>query len=139
MSRIEGEIIQGMGAAAGAVEKQLPELQKYEPLLASCHPGTLNVMLNQPLFVRKWDIVTDPIHWYVRDPNHCERFGLLSVVFLHQDTVTNAWIFDPHNSPHRLNPFLVEILAPKLDAQIGDRCNLDIRHPTKTRSYLIVG
>ena len=136
--RIWGELVKGWGAAAGTVKKQLPKLVKYEPRLKDCHHGTINVRLDEPLFVRQWDTVTDPIRWHDEDTGNGERFGLLSVTFIHRSTNTPAWIYDPHGSPHRADPFLVEVLAPKLDVQHGDRCVLEFLQPARRASCTMV-
>ena len=137
MTSIGGEIIKGLQCAKDTVKAQLPGLKEYEPRLEGCYAGTINVRLDEPLFVRQWDIVTGDIHWQGKDKQG-EKFGLLSVTFIHPSVSTAAWIYDPHGSPHRADPFLVEVLAPKLDVQHGDRCVLEFLQPARRASCTMV-
>jgi hypothetical protein len=138
MQEFNGIICKGYGFASLAIATQMPELVKYDVNLANCHPGTLNILLDEPLFVRRWDIQTQPIP-SVGPLKEGERIDLLRIGFLYEGRTIAAWLYSPHGSPHRSNPFLIEILAPRLNVKIGDLCAFEIQHQIRRATWTIVG
>src|SRR5579862_7527945 len=136
-TRLSGTIIRGLNAATGTVALQIRHLVTYEPRLASCYIGTINVRLRVPLTVKSWDFETAPIRWHPFGP--LERFSLLEVTFVYGGTVYHpAWIYHPHGSPHNADPFHVEILCTKVPLTDDKSCEIVIPLPSRVVAWTIV-
>ncbi len=127
MLTIDGKIVSGLSAASTTVAMQLPLIQQVYPDVAQCHPGTINVILDAQLEVVSPDFVTDPIKWHQNGLP--EMFGFLKIRFEVAAANINrdAWVYIPYGSPHRKNPYYVEILAQKLPLQGQTDCKVHIR------------
>jgi hypothetical protein len=132
MLTIDGKIVSGLGAATKTVALQLPHIQKVFPEISQCHPGTVNVIIDAQFEVVSPDFVTDPIKWHPDPRSLPEMFGFFRIRFevpaanINQD----AWIYIPYGSPHRKNPYHVEVLAAKLTLQGQTDCKIHIRPRT---------
>jgi hypothetical protein len=54
---------------------QKPLIRPYFPEIMTCHDGTINLLLDDPLQVRLPDIVTPPLDWNSVDFPDGERFA----------------------------------------------------------------
>ena len=110
---IPGEIVRGLGAASQTLKLQMPYFVKVHPDLGKCSPRTINVILECQLEIISPSFVIGPIQWL---PSALELFGFRSIVFEFSQPrlKSEAWLYLPYSSPHRLNPFYAEILAPEL-------------------------
>lgn len=117
-------------------------LKKYIPNIAAYHRGTINVLLERPLIVRKADIKTDPIPWDTRqNPVTGEIFKFVNIQFAiiaHSENPVDALIYIGDKSPHRRNPCYVEVLAPELDIRKSDLCNIVIDKDMKEEGDKII-
>ena len=114
---IPGKIVRGLGAASQTLQLQMPYFVKVHPELGKCSPRTINVILECQLEIISPSFVIGPIQWH---PSALELFGFRSIVFEFSQPrlESEAWLYLPYSSPHRLNPFYAEILAPEL--RLGD-------------------
>jgi hypothetical protein len=119
MVTIPGKIVRGLGAASQTIRLQMPHLVRVCPELQACKIATINVILECQLEVASPDFLVGPIDW-TGSGGPGELFGLLKIRFELVDpkVETDAWLYIPYGSPHRLNPYYAEILAPTL--QRGD-------------------
>lgn len=119
MKIISGKIQGGYKAATPNLHWQMPYFLQYIPELANCHKGTINVKLEESIRNVPYDCETEPIEWYPGRPDIKEVFRFTKIGFeiigLNDRHPTEAWIYDPLNSPNRADPFLVEVLTHKLD------------------------
>jgi hypothetical protein len=123
MITISGQIVRGLSAATQTLKFQMPHFLKVCPELQSCHLGTINVILDAQLEITP-DVLVGPINWAGTPPG--EVFGLLKVRFEIEDPQmeSEAWIYIPYGSPHRLNPYYAEILAPLLSFSRSPACKI---------------
>jgi hypothetical protein len=126
MITIPGKIVPGMRAATRTVEAQMPHFLKVCPELESCRRATINVILDCQLDIIAPDFVIGPVVWSA--DLHRELFGLLKIRLEVDEprAETDAWIYIPYGSPHRLNPYHAEILAPPLSIQ-GSTCKIHLK------------
>jgi hypothetical protein len=136
MLRIRGTKIAGIGAAANCVVAQLPRLCEEFPEIAGCHPGTINVRLEQPLLVVVPDHRTRPIQWYDAH-SEGEVFDIVRIQFEAPigSFAMSAWLYVAHGSPHRRTPYIHEVLAPKLEIPDGAQCEMIIERNVVTLPY----
>jgi len=98
---------------------------QVHPELGKCSQRTINVILECQLELISPAFVIGPIRWH---PNAFEMFGFQSIIFEVADPKqkTEAWIYLPYGSPHRLNPFYAEVLAPELQLSDTTTCSIHI-------------
>jgi hypothetical protein len=105
MMVLKGMICKGIGAANRAIAEQIPHLSTFIDL-SKFYVGTINVLLDDPLFVTQFDVSTPPIKWHATQD--CDRFSFLKVRFeIEIPTFGNpmdAVIYHAAGSPHRSNP-----------------------------------
>jgi CTP-dependent riboflavin kinase len=140
---IEGKIVKGYGAARQNLEWQMPYFIKTFPEIKDCYLGSINLELLRPLKILTPDFTTDPIKWHPGYPNLEERFGftrikLETVNSADNSSIVAAWIYDPHNSPHRPDPFYVEIIAPEISLDDIKLCKIHLDKDYKTTPFIIV-
>lgn len=139
---INGTIVNGVDGAHTALAFQLPHLVSRFPVLVGCHPGTINVQLDQPLRVDHPDFETPPIKWFPGHPS--EKFAFLEISFESPlgSAPRRAWIYIPSNSPHFHNVFQVEMIAPFIhDAAAtaaGVPCCIHIPKQHRTGDLIII-
>jgi hypothetical protein len=142
--KIKGECQTWLRAAASNLSKQLPFIEKEFPEISGCYLGTVNLLLDFPLLVISPDHRTNPIPW---DP----RFGVGEIFdFLRIEieapvgtSRVPAWLYIGHGSVHRADCRKHEVLGPKLNVKIGDRCCIIIKKkivelPYMKKFYLVV-
>ncbi|MDP9173320.1 MAG: hypothetical protein M3O30_05580 [Planctomycetota bacterium] len=118
MIEIHGQIIDGLGLATRFLKKQLPLICREFPELKKCRPGTINIELETPLRIERPDYITRKINWgEQKEVFHFTRaeFELLPPGPARPGPrpVYGAWIYGPQNSPHRTNPFIIEIICER--------------------------
>lgn len=122
----EGRIGLGLGAGRGNLAAQLPRIALEFPAIKDCYFGTINLKLTQPLHISKADHTTKSIEWM---KGVSEKFSLIEVEFEYPTDGPHykAWIYKPQYSPHRLNQFTAEIIAPPIpEVTIGQTFRLYI-------------
>jgi hypothetical protein len=112
---IVGKKIPGYNVAKDVLEKIFPQLLKEFPDISGVHKyGTLNIGLMFPLRVLSPDHTTALIE------NEIFSFTKIKFQLNGQQTQRDAWIFIPHNSPHRGNSLSVEILMETIEINDED-------------------
>ncbi len=81
------------------------------------------MILDCQLEVVSPDHVVGPIDW--TGSGNGELFGLRKIRLEIPDAQSvDAWIYIPYGSPHRLNPFYAEIIAPRIDLRDASICKI---------------
>jgi hypothetical protein len=136
MTSIDGIIQKGGGGASKNLATQLPHIAEEFPEVKDCFHGTLNVELEKPLLVLSSDHRSKRIDWH---PQHApgEVFELLRICFEAPigSAKMPAWLYIAHNSDHRKNLRVHEIVAHKLNISVGDRCRIHIDRSCWSLSY----
>jgi len=140
---IEGKIVNGYGAARQNLEWQMPYFIEVFPEIKGCYLGSINLELVKPLKILMPDFTTGPIKWHPVHINLEERFSFIRIKLetvnsAGNNSVVDAWIYDPHNSPHRPDPFYVEIIAPKIELSNVGLCRVHIDRDYKEQPFIIV-
>ena len=125
MVTITGKITRGMGARQFQSDIKCPTFLKEHPELGNCKSATINVTLDCQMDAIP-DFTIGPINW--ESGGRPELFGFVRLLKFESVAppieTSEAWIYIPYNSAHRLNPYSVEILAPKLDLRGADKCRI---------------
>ncbi len=127
MVTISGKITHGLGAAGQNLKAQMPHFIRACPELEECHLGTINLNLDCELQIDLPDFIVGPFEWSKNCP--AEKFGFLKIHFevVGPRIETDAWIYIPHLSPHRSNPYYAEILAPRVNLNGSADCKIHVR------------
>jgi hypothetical protein len=125
MTIIKGTIANGIGAAHKRIAVQMPYLLQFFDL-SEFYRGTINVQLDEPLFITQFDVSSPPIKWHPSEDS--DRFSFLKVGF-QLDTPSfgdpvDAVIYHAAASPYRSDPRFVEIMTRKLDIGHHSRCSI---------------
>ena len=116
----------------------MPFFEQVFPDVKDCHPATINLKLETPLRIRNPDFTTTPIQW---ESKGSEVFSFLRIRFecpLGTEP-RRAWIYIPHNSPHRHKVFQVEVLTEKIDGLVnGTPCLIHIDEAYEEIPMIIV-
>lgn len=132
---MNGQIVDGLGAASNLIRLQKPLLRNSFVEIDDCQTGTINVQLEHALDVRIPDIVTPPITWQPGS-NIGERFGFTKIEFEFLKRRHCAWIYGSEFSPHRFNYMLVEVLARPIEGiSPGLPCTV---HLDRFTGYIVV-
>jgi hypothetical protein len=134
MTAILATVCGGYGVANKNIKFQMPHLVWQFPDIKDIYPGSINVTLDSPLHIPKYDYTTLPTPWWDVDETDSgkwavERFGFLRIKFEFpvDGTLYRAWIFDCHNSAYHHNPLHFEIISEKITGiENGQRCRLHI-------------
>ena len=107
---IKGTIVKGIGAAKQTLRLHMPYFVQLFPEIKDCHLGSINLKLEVGLRVFDPDFTTPLIPW-AGPPG--EQFSFLRIEFEGPIGTPHrrAWIYMPHGSPHRYNPFSVEVIT----------------------------
>lgn len=135
MLEIEGTHQKGTGTASNNLKIQLPLIAKEFPEVGDCHFGTVNVLLDSPLFVVAPDHRTLSIPWNSKDHPNGEVFDLLriSIEIPKGSTALKGWLYIAHGSPHRATPNVHEVIVPFIqNFSPGMRCKLVINRKFAT-------
>jgi hypothetical protein len=133
MIKIKGEIQKGLGEASRTIELQKPYFKNYIQNIDIYHTGTINLLLENPLIISSPDIKTKPINWV---GDWVEEFGFLKIQF---ETIPSsssmpidALIYIAYRSPHFSKHSYKEILAPFVDLNGVNFCNIIINKKINT-------
>jgi hypothetical protein len=131
---IEGRVRNHLGKATHNLRLQIPLIESEFPEIKGCYLGSINLELEVPLLVVAPDHRTKPIPW--RDnPQETGVFDFLRIkIEAPIDSAPEpAWLYIPHDSPHRRTPCLHEVIANcRLPIDEGTRCRIWI-DPTAIR------
>lgn len=138
MTIIKGKVVPGLGVASLTLRLQMPFFAKVFPEITGCHLASINIELEQALRIFNPDFTTPPVPWA---GGGGEIFSFLRVSFegpigsgLHP-----SWFYIPHGSAHYYNPFLIEVIAPRLDGvHYGLACQLHIPKPLQQSNLVII-
>jgi hypothetical protein len=136
--KINGIIINKLGCANQTIPLQLPHLIEYEPEFKTNYPATINVLLESPLKIMKWDITTKPIAWIPNKPEIKEVFSFLKIIFNYQQQSSPAWIYYPHGSPNRFDPFHIEVFTKEITLTENKNCSITIGQPLRSVPWLVL-
>ena len=123
---VEGKIIDGYGAASPNIKWQMPLLISAFPEIKDCYRGSINLELAKPIKIITPDFTSKPIKWFPDRNDIEEEFSFTRIKFENNSSLTAAWIYDPHNSPHRRDPFHLEIIAPLIQLRRDKVCRIHI-------------
>jgi hypothetical protein len=141
MLEISGRIIRGYGWATGYLAKQIPLIARQFPEIKNCHRGSINVRLKNPLRITRPDFATSEIDWGVmKEVFHFTRiqFEIPAKGSGKKPRRFKAWIYGPQNSPHRGDPFHVEVIARKIPLGKNRACRIRIDRAYRTAALTIV-
>jgi CTP-dependent riboflavin kinase len=126
---IRGKVQKGLGESQNTIKEQLPYFRECFPEVADCKPGTINILLEQPLVIVAPDFTTQPLPWHpaFKVVKGGETFQFVRVrLKIDGLSEVKAWVYRAQFSPYRQNPFYVEIVAPPLDFKGQPGCSLEI-------------
>lgn len=129
MSKIRGKIQQGVGKSQATIREQLPYFKNCFPEVAECHPGTINILLEQPLVIITPDYTSEPLPWHpaFKVVKNGEIFRFLRIrLCLPGREPIRAWVYKAQFSPYRNNPFYIEVLAPLITYPGEAECEVEI-------------
>lgn len=133
MLELHGIVVRGVRSATANLATQLPQFAEKFPELAGCYLGTVNLRLDRPLRIEHPDFRADKI-WWGTSPRRREDFDFTRCTFRTSAGDSHpAWIYAPQDSPHRKDPYLIEILGPKMNVRRDEACVVVI-----DRNYLEV-
>jgi len=141
--KIRGKIIKGIGAASNTIAQQKIYFKPYINNIDDYYDGTINVLLESPLFIREPKIITPIIRW--GKEGRLGKFGFHQIKLElekkppAQNEVIECYIYIPYNSPLYNNLFLMEILAPKINLAGVDYCNIIIEEEAREVGIFVVG
>lgn len=140
MIKIRGIIQHGHGRAAGCVEQQKQILKDYVPEIFRMFSGTINIKLESALSFAKFDIETPPLNW---SPGCTERFQIARASFQLCEpgfgSPVPCLLYYAETSPHRSDPFLVEVVTQKLNKNGTTECLIFLSHECRTVPWIIAG
>ncbi|GAB3447144.1 hypothetical protein [Insolitispirillum peregrinum] len=126
MLKINAEVVHGMGIACKNLKLQIPLFVGEFPEAAECFPGTINLRLENPVTLVRPDHRFGTMTW-VPGSKRREVFEFLKVGlnFSERPSVQKAWLYVAHNSPHRDDPHIHEVIAPEVkDLESLSYCQL---------------
>ena len=122
---IKGYIQKGLGVATKTIAAQRPFFKAKLTEIKDCHNGTINLSLEKPLIIKNPDYYFSNIKWGF----YAEDFSFLKIklqIDTHFNETYNCLIYEAHNSPHYIDPWCVEILAPFIDLRNVEYYNIII-------------
>jgi len=119
---INGVVVQGLRAATRTLDFQIPLIEKEFPEIGCCKRGSINIQLKNALRIEKPDHTTGPIPW-AGPPGEIFSFLRILLECPVGSDPQPAWIYVPHDSPHRDNRCQVEVIAPPIQhISYGSQC-----------------
>ena len=108
---LEGTVISGLSLSARTLPEQWPTVVRFIPAIQQCEQRTINVQLKHALHIKEPDVML-----YVPWGDRSENVSIIEIEFEYpvNGPTQKAWIYYPHNSPHRRNPFIQEIVTSKI-------------------------
>jgi hypothetical protein len=100
-----------LSLSARTLPEQWPIVVRFIPAIQQCEQRTINVQLKHALHVKEPDVML-----YVPWGAGSENVSIIEIEFEYpvNGPTQKAWIYYPHNSPHRRNPFIQEIVTSKI-------------------------
>jgi len=135
---INGVVVQGLRAATSTLDLQMPLIEKVFPEIGLCKRGSINIQLENALRIEKPDYTTGPIVW--AGPSG-EIFSFLRILLEYPVGAIprRAWIYVPHDSPHRNNRCQVELIAEPIQGlAYGSRCRIHIERGRDDFDMIVV-
>lgn len=127
MLKLDGRIVSGRGSATVALAMQQAYFLHLLPMLSDYHLATINIKLDEALFVSEWNLESPAIFWFKPNPSFKEKFSFMHVDLVYNgNQISDAILYHPHKSPHRENPYVIELIAPYLQLE-SDRCQVIFR------------
>lgn len=134
VSVVDGTVCKGCGVANKNIKFQMPHLVWQFSDIKDIYPASINVRLDRPLHIPKFDYATLPTPWWDVDETHpgrwaVEKFSFLEIKFEYPvgGPLYRAWIFDCHNSAYHHDPNRFEIISEKINGvSTGQRCRIHI-------------
>jgi hypothetical protein len=131
----DATVFKGLGVFSKNIKYQMPHLVWQFPEIKDIYPASINVELNKPLPITKYDCTTLPIPWLDVDPSgqilgwQFEGFSFLEIQleFPIGGQLYRAWIMDCHKSAFLNDPIRFEIISNKIAGiAYGRRCRLHV-------------
>lgn len=112
----------------------MPHLVWQLPELKNIYTATINLLLDTPLRISKFERTTLPIPWWDVDDSrpgfwHEERFSILPIMFEYPINTPSkvAWLFASHDSAYFHDPDRFEVVTEKIDGLLtGQRCIIHV-------------
>lgn len=124
---INASITNGLGAATQTLAHQLPLIASEFPEIAVCHRGTINLRLEVPLWVLVPDHRTKPIAWWPgRSKTEVFDFVRIELEVPTYASAVPAWLYIPHDSPHRKTIHIQEAITTQLNLTGVESCRIKI-------------
>jgi hypothetical protein len=100
-----------LSLSARTLPEQWPIVVRFIPAIQQCEQRTINVQLKHALHVKEPDVML-----YVPWGAGSENVSIIEIEFEYpvSGPTQKAWIYYQHNSPHRRNPFIQEIVTSKI-------------------------
>ncbi|MBF0409047.1 MAG: hypothetical protein HQM10_16990 [Candidatus Riflebacteria bacterium] len=129
MFAIRGRVQKGIGESNKTIKEQLPFFEKVCPEIIACHPGTINIRLDKPLVVFKPDFSTESVPWHpaLKLIKKGEKFEFVNVILkIDGCEPVKSWIYKAQFSPYRDDPFIIEVIAPRINFSGTPDCTVEI-------------
>lgn len=134
---VDGVVVEGLHAASGfTIAAQMPCFEKEIPGIKASYHGTINLYLERQLRIDNPD---REILCVCAGPG--EMFGFLEITieFPIRSEPRQAWIYIPHDSPHRNNRFHVEVLSVEIKGiAYGSRCRINLPRGNAQADCIVV-
>ncbi|HNV63492.1 MAG TPA: hypothetical protein PKN54_11195 [Candidatus Cloacimonas acidaminovorans] len=123
---INGYKRSGINVASKTIPLQFEYLIQEYNRISNCFKATINIQLDYDLIVLNPDYRSKPLKWNKTIPE--EVFDFLSVkLFIPRLNIEySAWLYIPHNSPHRNRQNIHEVLCEKIE-NLNECENLKLR------------
>jgi hypothetical protein len=112
----------------------MPDLIWLFSEIKDIYTASINVLLDQPLHISKFDCTTLPIPWWDVGATHSgcwavERFSFVRIHFEYPVPTEphRAWFYIGYNSSYFRDPTRFEIITEKIEElTVGERCRVHI-------------
>jgi hypothetical protein len=135
---VNGLVVQGLEAATKTLALQIPLIEREFPEIGCCHRGSINIQLKNAVRIENPDHTTGPIPWACLPG---EIFSFLRILLERPVGADpkRAWIYVPHDSPHRNNRCQVEVIAPPIQhLSYGSQCRIHIERGRDDFDMIVV-
>jgi hypothetical protein len=130
---VEGTVVQGNRVASKNIKFQLPQLIKQFPDIKDIHTASINVKLDSPLRIHRYDHNASIRWWDIAEGRdgfwHPEDFSLLEIKFEFPigGVIYRAWFYESHHSGRVGDPKNFEIVSEKIQGlSYGCRCKIRV-------------
>ncbi len=137
---LRGSLVRGLGVAIHTVALQVRHLRHYLPQIDGYYPATINLRLEAPVCIVEPDVRTPPLVWLSSVPP--EIFSLVSIrlepLAPSPRPAVAAHIYQAHLSPHMADPWVIEVLAPRLDLAGVSECRVHLGRPASLVLFTVI-